>query len=461
MGLKATISALIGDATASGRSMLTAANAAAQKTLLSLVKGDVGLGNVDNTSDANKPVSTAQQTALNLKAALISPALVTPDLGTPSAGTLTNCTFPTLNQNTTGSAATLTTPRTINGVSFNGSANITVTAAGSTLSDTVTVANGGTGLIALGTALQVLRVNAGATALEYATVGGSGDVVGPASATDNAVARYDTTTGKLVQNSTVIIDDSGNVNGVNTLTVADAVSSTITANAVSGLTAGATGTVTNNTTNGLYNSAVKITNDVVAAGSVATFNVGLQVSLTTGNSIGVAIVGTHTQGIFIGPTQLVASSPMTCALHSTSTATRQFLFNNSTVGTTGTDGTYFSQATSGEWYLINQEAAGRVELYAGNGIATFILSPTTRAAFINWTTTTLVGLVVKAPASQSANLQEWQNSSGTALSVIRSNGGIGIVSMADSAAANSTLYFSTDASKLVWKDAGGTVNNLY
>ena len=38
-----------------------------------LVKGDVGLGNVDNTSDANKPVSTAQQTALDLKADLASP----------------------------------------------------------------------------------------------------------------------------------------------------------------------------------------------------------------------------------------------------------------------------------------------------------------------------------------------------------------------------------------------------
>lgn len=38
-------------------------------------------------------------------------------------------TFPTLNQNTTGSAATLTTPRTIGGNSFNGSANITVATA--------------------------------------------------------------------------------------------------------------------------------------------------------------------------------------------------------------------------------------------------------------------------------------------------------------------------------------------
>lgn len=36
-------------------------------TVGSLTKSDVGLGNVDNTSDANKPVSTAQQSALDLK----------------------------------------------------------------------------------------------------------------------------------------------------------------------------------------------------------------------------------------------------------------------------------------------------------------------------------------------------------------------------------------------------------
>jgi len=40
---------------------------------VTLAKADVGLSNVDNTSDANKPVSTAQQTALNLKAPLASP----------------------------------------------------------------------------------------------------------------------------------------------------------------------------------------------------------------------------------------------------------------------------------------------------------------------------------------------------------------------------------------------------
>lgn len=43
----------------------------------------MSLDNVENTSDASKPVSTAQQTALNLKANLASPALT----GTPTAPT--------------------------------------------------------------------------------------------------------------------------------------------------------------------------------------------------------------------------------------------------------------------------------------------------------------------------------------------------------------------------------------
>jgi len=55
------------------------------KSTLALVSSDVGLGNVTNTSDANKPVSTAQQAALDLKADLASPALT----GNPTAPTQT------------------------------------------------------------------------------------------------------------------------------------------------------------------------------------------------------------------------------------------------------------------------------------------------------------------------------------------------------------------------------------
>lgn len=54
----------------------------------SVTKAQVGLGNVDNTSDVNKPVSTATQTALNLKANLVSPTFTgTPEAPTASVGT--------------------------------------------------------------------------------------------------------------------------------------------------------------------------------------------------------------------------------------------------------------------------------------------------------------------------------------------------------------------------------------
>ena len=57
-------------------------------TVSGVTKSMVGLGNVDNTSDASKPVSTAQQTALDLKANLASPTFT----GTVTVPTPTNNT---------------------------------------------------------------------------------------------------------------------------------------------------------------------------------------------------------------------------------------------------------------------------------------------------------------------------------------------------------------------------------
>lgn len=48
----------ISDSTATGRSLLTATDGPAAKTVLGLTKSDVGLGNVDNTSDATKNAAT-------------------------------------------------------------------------------------------------------------------------------------------------------------------------------------------------------------------------------------------------------------------------------------------------------------------------------------------------------------------------------------------------------------------
>jgi hypothetical protein len=51
----------------------------------------------------------------------------------------------------------------------------------------------------------------GEDATNWALLAGQGDVVGPASSTDNALVRFDSTTGKLVQNSGAILDDLGNI----------------------------------------------------------------------------------------------------------------------------------------------------------------------------------------------------------------------------------------------------------
>lgn len=79
------------------------------KTDMALTKADVGLGSVDNTADTAKPVSTAQQTALDLKA----PITIIQALGVKNADftvDIANGAYATV---TTGSAAvamTLTSP---------------------------------------------------------------------------------------------------------------------------------------------------------------------------------------------------------------------------------------------------------------------------------------------------------------------------------------------------------------
>jgi hypothetical protein len=82
------------------------------------------------------------------------------------------------------------------------------------LADAVTVKNTtGTG-IAVPAGKTMFVFNNGTNVVEAT----SGDIFGPASSTDNAVARFDGTTGKAIQNSVVTIADStGDMAGVGTL----------------------------------------------------------------------------------------------------------------------------------------------------------------------------------------------------------------------------------------------------
>ncbi len=124
-------------------------------------------------------------------------------LGTPSSGTLTNCTFPTLNQSTTGTAAKATNlvggniTTLLGAIPYQSNVDTTLLLSPNTTTtkkflretgdgtngatptwDTLVVSDlpvvdythGGTGLSILGSALQVLRTNATTTAVEWASL---------------------------------------------------------------------------------------------------------------------------------------------------------------------------------------------------------------------------------------------------------------------------------------------------
>lgn len=57
-------------------------------------------------------------------------------------------------------------------------------------------------------------VHNGSSWLNTTVISGTGDVVGPTSATDNAICRYNLTTGKIIQDSLATINDSGGLTAV-------------------------------------------------------------------------------------------------------------------------------------------------------------------------------------------------------------------------------------------------------
>ena len=143
-------------------------------------------------SSANLASAVTDETGTGSLVFANSPTLVTPNIGTPSTAVLTNATGLPLTTGVTG---------------------------------LLPVANGGTGTATpslVGTSTLIVT---GSWPNQTLTAVGSGfgDVVGPTSATDNAITRFDGTTGQLVQNSVVIVaDTTGNMSGVGTLSVGGA-----------------------------------------------------------------------------------------------------------------------------------------------------------------------------------------------------------------------------------------------
>lgn len=318
------------------------------------------------------------------KKVTVSGLLTTANLGTPTAINLTNATNVPVNQATgvlpvVNGGTGVTTPNIIGGT------NISVT--GTWPNQTVS-----------------------------ATGSAAGNVTGPVSSTDNAVARYDNTTGQIIQNSGVIISDTnvitgGTWNGT-AIAVAYGGTGTSTPSIVAGTNVTVTGTWPNQTINasgGGGGSGTVTDMSIVSAnglaGTVATSTTTPAVTLSTtvtgvvkgnGTALSAATAGTDyvAPGGALGTPSSGTATNLT-GLPLTTGVTGLLPVANGGTGTAtpaivaGTNVT-----VSGTWPNQTINASSSAQVYPGAGIAN-----STGTAWGTSYTTTGTGTVVALATS--------------------------------------------------------------
>ena len=233
---------------------------------------------------------------------------------TIAAGTATGLTV--------GSAPTVTNSGSSSAATFN--FGIPVGATGATGATGSTGATGTAATIAVGTtttgaagsAATVTNVGSSSAATfnfvvpQGAAGTGSGDVTGPASSTDNAIARFDSTTGKLLQNSTVTVSDVGAVAAASlTLTTDLAIADGGTGSSTAGAALTALGAAASGANSDITSLTGLTTDLTVAQGGTGagTFTangllIGNGTGAVTATAVGTATHVLTSNGVGVAPT---------------------------------------------------------------------------------------------------------------------------------------------------------------
>jgi hypothetical protein len=230
------------------------------------LKTTLTLNNVNNTSDLSKPISTLTQTALDLKLNAADTSKYTKQTYIDSSlltklsikGNATTATT----AGTASTATKLATSRNINGVAFDGSGDITVTAdagtlSGTTLKSTVT----GSSLTSVGTLANLTVTNAIAGSI----TGNAATATTATTATKLATARSINGVGFDGSGDITVTADAGTLTGTS-------LKSTITGSSLTSV-----GTIASLSTGSITNSG-KI---IVGATSAASASAVLEASSTT------------------------------------------------------------------------------------------------------------------------------------------------------------------------------------
>ncbi len=233
---------------------------------------NVGDNNIINVGDiALDSISADNGTSFAINDNWTNAGNTVADLGTVTTADINGGTIDgvTMGQATAG-LGTFTTLDATN-IEATGTFKLGTTNQGDVLYDN------GTSIVRLppGTSGQFLQTQGAGANPQWASPAGGGDVTGPAGATDNAVARYDGATGKLIQNSGVLVDDSNNMSGIAALSISSMGQNwTNAGRTIADLGSVTTADINGGTIDGVTINSSPIGGTTPAAGAFTALNVG-------------------------------------------------------------------------------------------------------------------------------------------------------------------------------------------